>query len=196
VGYIVGLAKNSRVQAQATDLVAAARAGFAATGEKQRLFADLVYAAGSWDKPRRVIAKAEHGDLGSNPPAAAGGDQSRRGCPDALRRRVLCAGGDGKPDQGTATRSVCRPHELSSLVAQPTPAAVVQSLAYLLLEAIRRLALRGTELARAQCGTIRLKLLKIGAVVVRNTRRVRFILSSGYPLQALFFEVAARLAPG
>ena len=62
--------------------------------------------------------------------------------------------------------------------------------------AIRRLALQGTELARAQCGTIRLKLLKIGAVVVRNTRRVRLILSSGYPLQALFFQVVARLASG
>jgi len=73
---------------------------------------------------------------------------------------------------------------------------LLSSLAYTLLEAIRRLALQGTELARAQCGTIRLKLLKIGAVVVRNTRRVRFILSSGYPLQALFFQAVARLASG
>ncbi len=67
VGYIVGLAKNSRVQAEAADLMEEARAAFMATGEKQRLFADLVYAALTWDKPRRVIAKAEHGDLGSNP---------------------------------------------------------------------------------------------------------------------------------
>jgi len=73
---------------------------------------------------------------------------------------------------------------------------LLSSLAYILLEAIRRLALQGTELARAQCGTICLKLLKIGAVVVRNARRVRLILSSGYPLQALFFPVAARLASG
>ncbi len=67
VGYIVGLAKNSRVQAEAADLMEEARAAFMATGEKQRLFADVVYAALTWDKPRRVIAKAEHGDLGSNP---------------------------------------------------------------------------------------------------------------------------------
>jgi hypothetical protein len=73
---------------------------------------------------------------------------------------------------------------------------VSSSLAYTLLEAIRRLAPQGTELARAQCGTIRLKRLKIGAVVVRNTRRVRFILSSGYPLQALLFQVVARLTSG
>jgi hypothetical protein len=73
---------------------------------------------------------------------------------------------------------------------------LLSSLAYTLLEAIRRLALQGTELARAQHGTIRLKLLKIGAVVVRNTRRVRLILSSGYPLRALFFQTVARLASG
>ena len=65
--------------------------------------------------------------------------------------------------------------------------------AYVLLETIRRVGLAGTELARAQVGTIRLKLLKIGAVVTRNTRRIRLLLSSAYPLQALFGEVCTRL---
>ena len=63
------------------------------------------------------------------------------------------------------------------------------------MEAIRRLGLRGTQLARAQVSTIRLKLLKIGAVIVRNTRRVRFFLPSAYPMQALFRLAAFRLAP-
>lgn len=193
VGYIVGLAKNSRVQAQAADLMAAARAGFAATGEKQRLFADLVYAAGTWDKPRRVIAKAEHGDLGSNPRFVV---TNLDGVAQTLYDDVYCARGEMenriKEQQLDlfADRTSCHrwwPNQLRLLLS---------SLAYTLLEAIRRLALQGTELARAQCGTIRLKLLKIGAVVVRNTRRVRFILSSGYPLQALFFQVVARLAYG
>ena len=71
------------------------------------------------------------------------------------------------------------------------------SLAYMLLEAIRRLALKGTELANAYVGTLRLKLLKpVGAVILRNTRRIRFLLSSACPYQRLFFHVAARLAPG
>ena len=65
----------------------------------------------------------------------------------------------------------------------------------LLLEAVRRLALSGTELAHAQVATIRLKLLKIGAVILRNTRRVRFLLSSAHPYQHLFLLVAARLKP-
>ena len=66
------------------------------------------------------------------------------------------------------------------------------SLAYILMEALRRIGLKGTELANAQCGTIRLKLLKIGAVVTRNTRRVRMHLSSACPHQELFWLVARR----
>ena len=71
---------------------------------------------------------------------------------------------------------------------------LLSSLAYLLLEALRRLGLKGTELARAQCGTIRLKLLKIGTVIRRNTRRVYFHFSSAYPYQELFYCVVRRLS--
>jgi len=71
---------------------------------------------------------------------------------------------------------------------------LLSGLAYLLVDTIRRLGLQGTELARAQCGTIRLKLLKIGAVIVRNTRRIRFHLSTACPYQDLFFLAAHRLA--
>lgn len=73
---------------------------------------------------------------------------------------------------------------------------LLSSLAYTLLETIRRIGLRGSEYARAQAGTIRLKLLKVGAVIVRNTRRVRVMLSSACPDQDLFRLVAARLEPG
>ena len=66
---------------------------------------------------------------------------------------------------------------------------------YILLEQIR-VNLVGTELARAQAGTIRLKLLKIGAVILRNSRRIRFLLSSAYPYKRLFQEIAERLNPG
>ena len=73
---------------------------------------------------------------------------------------------------------------------------IVSSLAYSLIEAIRRLALAGTDMARAQVGTIRLRLLKIGAVVIRNTRRVSLHLSTACPDKALFHLAAARLKPG
>ena len=73
---------------------------------------------------------------------------------------------------------------------------LLSAFAYVLLNTIRRVALAGTELARAYAGTIRLKLLKIGAVVLRNTRRVQLLLSSAHPHQDLFFTAAARLKPG
>ena len=73
---------------------------------------------------------------------------------------------------------------------------MLSSLAYVLMAGIRRLGLKGTELARAQMTTIRLKLLKIGGVILRNTRRIRFLLSSAYPYQTLFRTVALRLKPG
>lgn len=72
---------------------------------------------------------------------------------------------------------------------------LLSSFAYVLLHTIRRVGLRGTHLAHAQCSIIRLKLLKIGAVITRNTRRVRFHLPSAYPYQAIFRTIAARLAP-
>ncbi len=73
---------------------------------------------------------------------------------------------------------------------------LLSSLAYTLIETIRRRALAGTQMARAQAGTIRLKLLKVGAVIVRNSRRVRVHLSSACPHKALFMRAAARLDPG
>ena len=70
------------------------------------------------------------------------------------------------------------------------------SCAYVLMETVRRLGLAGTDLARAQVSTIRLKLLKIGAVVLRNTRRVRLLLASSYPYQNVFAQVAKVFSTG
>jgi len=73
---------------------------------------------------------------------------------------------------------------------------LLASLAYVLMERPRNVGLTGTDLARAQIGTLRCKLLKVGAVVVRNTRRIRFFLSSAFPRQDLFVRVARRFASG
>ena len=72
---------------------------------------------------------------------------------------------------------------------------LLSAMAYVLLEGLRSLALKGTELATAQCGTIRLKLLKIGAVVERNSRRVRILVSKSYPMPGLLERVARELCP-
>ena len=71
---------------------------------------------------------------------------------------------------------------------------LLSAAAYVLMETIRRVGLQGTELARAQAGTIRLKLLKIGTVIVRNTRRIRLFFSSAYPDRELFASVCDALS--
>lgn len=193
VDYIVGIAKNKRLNARIQPQRDEAARTFAETDAPVRTFTDFSYAAQSWDGPRRVIAKVEHLAKGSNPRYIV---TNLKGDAQTLYEDVYCARGDMenriKEQQLDlfAERTSCSrwwPNQLRLLLA---------SLAYTLLEAIRRLALPGTELAKAYVGTIRLKLLKIGGVILRNTRRIRFLLSSAYPHRHLFLHVAARLAPG
>jgi hypothetical protein len=192
VDYLVGIARNDRLNAQAKPFLQAAQATFAATGRKQRRFHEIYYAAHRWDKRRRIIVKAEHTAKGSNPRYLVTNLQA---APKYLYDHLYCARGDMenriKEQQLDlfADRTSCHawwPNQFRLLLS---------SLAYSLLEAIRRLALQHTELANAYVGTLRLKLLKIGAVILRNTRRIRFLLSSAYPHQKLFSHVVAKLQP-
>ena len=193
VGYILGLARNPRLIALAQPEMAAAQARFEADGQKQRHFAELSYGAKSWDRERRVIARLEHGPKGANPRFVV---TNLDGDGQPLYDRLYCARGEMENRikeqqlQLFADRTSCHrwwPNQFRLLLA---------SLAYVLMAAIRRIGLQGTEHARAQCATIRLTLLKIGAVILRNTRRVRLHLSSACPNQDLFRLVAARLKPG
>ena len=192
VGYLVGIAKNQRLNRLTAALQREARDCYAELGTKVRWFTDIHYAAGSWNRKRRVIAKIEHTAKGGNPRYVVTNLASDG---KALYEKLYCARGEMenriKEQQLDlfADRTSCHrwwPNQFRLLLS---------SLAYMLLEAIRRLALNGTELATAYVGTVRLKLLKIGAVILRNTRRIRFLLSSACPYQRLFFHVAARLAP-
>jgi hypothetical protein len=193
IGYIVGLAKNARLDKQVETAMGQAEAAYRESGQTQRLFAELRYGAKTWTKRRRVIARLEHGAKGANP-----------------RYVVTNLGGDGKD---LYEQLYCQRGEMENrikeqqldLFADRTSChdwwpnqfrLIISSLAYSLIEAIRRLALTGTDMARAQAGTIRLKLLRIGAVVIRNTRRVSLHLSSACPHKALFHLAAARLKPG
>ena len=193
VGYIIGLAKNKRLNRLTASLQDEAAACFAATGHKVRWFTDFQYAARSWDGARRVIAKIEHSQHGVNPRYVV---TNLEGDAKQLYDKLYCACGDMenriKENQLDmfGDRTSCQhwwPNQFRLLLA---------SLAYTLIEAIRRIALKGTELANAYVGTIRLKLFKIGAVILKNTRRIRFLLASGCPYKELYFLAANRLAPG
>ena len=192
VDYIIGLAKNNRLLKQLGATLDEARKKFLQSGQKQKLFHEFSYAAQTWDKARRIIGKAEHTAKGSNPRFVV---TSLPGEPVDVYHRY-CARGEMEnriKEQQLylyADRTSCSkwlPNQFRLLLS---------ALAYTLLQAIRQLALTGTEIAQARCDTIRLKLLKIGACVLRNTRRIRLLLSASYPYRDLFQLAAARLKAG
>ena len=191
VANIVGLAKNARLTALLQPLLTQAEVEHQSTKEKARLFTDLDYAAGTWEVSRRVIAKAEHTAQGSNPRFVV---TNLAGDAQALYDEVYCACGEmenriKEQQLGLfADRTSCRRWWANQF------RLLLSSCAYVLVEALRRLGLAGTELARAQVQTIRLKLLKIGTVILRNTRRIRLLFSSAYPHQQLFRHVCQRLS--
>jgi hypothetical protein len=191
VGYIVGLGKNKRINRFAAPYIEEAREQFGKTSKKQRLFGSVKYAADTWDRERRVIVKAEHNSMGSNPRYVVTNLEDDE---QHLYDNVYCARGDMenriKEQQLDlfSDRTSC--HKWWSNQFR----LLLSSLAYILVEYIRRVGLKGTELAKAQCGTIRLKLFKLGSAIIRNTRNIYFHASTAYPYQDLFLSVARRLA--
>ena len=189
------------------ELAEAARLS-AESGQPARLFKEFLYATRkSWSRPRRVIAKAEHLPKGANPrfivTSLAAAEIDGRG----LYERVYCARGEmenrikGEERPWRQWRRVSATNQLD-LFADRTSAASMRanqlslwfsSFAYVLIAALRRIGLAGTRLADATCGTIRLKLLKIGAVVRLSHRRLHVAMASAGPYQRTFAAAHARL---
>ena len=193
VDYIIGISANSRLLAQVTCALSEAQQAYERRGEKVRQFSETHYQARSWDRARRVMARIEHTDKGSSSRFVV---TNLTGDAQHLYEKLYCQRGAmenriKEQQLGLfADRTSCHhwwPNQLRLLLA---------SFAYVLLEALRRTTLQETELAQAQVWTLRLKLLKIGAVIIRNTRRVRILLSSAYPYQSLFTHVVEQLQPG
>lgn len=192
IDYIVGLARNARLEAMSAPLMETAQAICEQSGgQKQRLFEWLRYAAATWDKERWVIAKAEYTDKGANPRYVV---TTLVDDPGTLYDRVYCARGEMENRIKEQQLGLFADRTSSHYWWPNQMRLLFSSCAYVLLEAIRRIGLAWTELARAQAATIRLKLLKLGAVILRNTRRIRLLYSSAYPYQRLFTETLARLS--
>ncbi len=190
VGYIVGLARNAVLGRLAEPWMQQADESFGQTQQKQRLFGEFRYGAQTWDRQRRVILKAERTAQGRNPRFLV---TNLPGEPQALYDDLYCQRGDMenriKEQQLDlfAGRTSC--HDFLANQFR----LLLSSAAYVLIESLRRLGLTGTELAKAQAGTIRLKLLKVGAWITCSMRRIVLHLASGYPLQALFTRILDRL---
>ena len=190
VGYLIGLARNGRLhQAVAEDETRLAIA-FEKTGAKQRWIGELVYAAQSWNRARRVITRLEYGAQGTNPRFVV---TNLEGEAAFLYDTCYCARGEAENRIKEAqldlfgTRASC--HKFAANQFR----LLLAALAYTLMQRLRALA--GTDLARASASTIRVWLLKIGAAVLANTRRVRVMLASFHPLRETFLRAAQALAP-
>ena len=192
IGYIIGLQKNVALEWRSAIAMHALAEAYEAAGTKQRLIDDFTYAARSWDRERRVIARLEHSAQGANPRFVV---TSLNGDAAALYERLYCARGEAENRIKEAQLDLFGRRASCSRFAANQLRLLLAAFAYTLMINLRRLALQGTELERACAATIRIKLLKIGAAVVRNTRRVRLLLASHHPLKHVFLSAARALAP-
>ena len=190
VDYVFGLAKNKRLTKILGGELHQAQRQFEATGQPARVFKEFEYRTRkSWSRGRRVIGKAEHLAKGANPRFVVTSLSAERMAPQPLYEVLYCARGEMenriKEQQLClfADRTSCHSMRANQLRLW------LSSVAYVLMQTLRQHGLKETPLATARCDTIRLKLLKIGAVVRVTVRRVWFSLAESYPFQECFQRV-------
>jgi hypothetical protein len=194
VDFVFGLARNARLQRALEGELTQARTLFEESGQAARVFKDFVYRTKkSWSQQRRVVGKAEHLSKGANPRFIVTSLSSETWSAQELYEKLYCARGEMenriKEQQLCLFSDRTSTHHLSSNQAR----LWFSSVAYVLLNELRRLGLPGTDLAQARCDTIRIKLLKIGAQVKVTVRRVWVHLASSYPSAALFAQVLSQV---
>jgi hypothetical protein len=194
VDYILGLAKNSRLLTVVKTALAQAQTEFAQTGPPARVFTEFRYCTlESWTQERRVVAKAEHLEKGSNPRLVVTSLPSTQWTAQAVYEQLYCARGDMENRIKEQQLDLFADRTSTAKLWSNQIRLYCSSFAYLLLQALRRLGLHGTEMAHAQCGTIRLRLLKIGALLTVSARWIGVALASGYPYVTLFQHVYTQL---
>jgi hypothetical protein len=194
VGYVLGLARNDRLRRIIDAPMREAARFQQETGRAARVFTEFLYetTSGSWSRARRVVAKAEQIEGKENPRYVVTNLSAQQWAAQALYEQLYCARGEMEN----------RIKEQLSLFATRVSAETMRAnqlrlsfagCAYVLIHALRRLGLQGTELERAQATTIRLRLLKIGARIRITVRKVWLSMAASYPLQALFQRAWAQL---
>jgi hypothetical protein len=194
VHFLFGLAKNARLLRILGKELHEAKLQFEATGRPSRVFKDFTYQTQkSWSRARRVVGKAEHLAKGSNPRFVVTSLSPEELDARMLYEDVYCA--RGEMENRIKEQQLC-------LFADRTSCATMRanqlrlwlsSVAYTLLAALRQFGLQGTEMAQARCDTIRLKLLKLGALVRTTVRRVWISFSESCPYQRVFAQVYENL---
>lgn len=198
VDYLLGLAKNPRLEKEIVTELEEAKQAWKASGEPCRRWKDFVWKTKeSWSKARRVVAKAEWisgSDEGRANPrfvvTSLGGDYAGA---QALYEKKYCARGEMENRIKEQQMDLFADRTSTGFMKSNQLRLYLSSLAYVLVNALRERALGGTRLARATAGTIRNRLLKAGAVVKVSVRRVLVSFSSGWPMQEVFRQAARSL---
>lgn len=194
VDYVIGLAKNDVLIRNIQTELKKASTKFEKTGKPARLFKEFLYRTKeSWSRRRRVIAKAEHLEKGANPRFIVTSLASRQMGARYIYERTYCARGDMENRIKEQQLGLFADRTSTATMRANQLRLYFSSVAYMLMQALRRLGLKDTALATAQCDTIRLKLLKIGAQIQVTVRKVWFRMATGYPYADVFERVYINL---
>lgn len=194
VHYVFGLARNPRLEASIAEELAEVKAKAKDSGKPERIFKELRYQTrNSWSRERRVVAKAEHLQKGANPRFIVTSLTSQAFDAQELYEKIYCARGEMENRIKECQLDLFADRTSAASLRANQLRLWLASLAYVLMTALRRLALQGTELAKATAGTIRLKLLKLGALVTVSVRRLRIAIASACPMKSVFADAHRRL---
>jgi hypothetical protein len=194
VDYVLGLARNARLADILQEELDQVRMAYEESGFPSRMYKDFQYQTReSWSRERRVIGKAEHLSKGSNPRFVVTSISAEEMDARTIYEKEYCARGEMENRIKEQQLDLYADRTSTSWMRSNQLRLWFSSVAYVLMNALRVLGLKGTKMARAQCHTIREKLFKIGACVKVSVRRVLVSLSSGCPYQVLFAAVFRNL---
>ena len=194
VDFVLGLAKNDRLKACSLKARCEAQQRFLETKRASRVFDEFNYRTReSWSRARRVVVKAEHLAKGANPRYVVTSLSAEVADARSLYEDLYCARGDMENRIKEQQLDLFADRTSTHTLLANQIRLYFSAVAYLLLCALRRLGLKGSEMAQAQCGTIRTRLLKIGAQVRVSVRRICISFSESFPAQDLFVAVLRRI---
>ena len=195
VDYVFGLARNTRLVALIENELAAARATAEKTGRPARRFKDFHWSTlDSWSRRRRVVAKAEWTQGEANPRFVVTSLKRTEAGARQLYEDIYCARGDMENRIKECQLDLYADRTSAGTMRANQLRLWFASMAYVLVCALRRIGLAETVLADATCGTIRLKLLKIGALVRISVRRIKIAMASACPAAVSWGRAARCLA--
>jgi hypothetical protein len=195
VDFLFGLAKNSRLAEEIKSELAQAAEQSQKTGKPARRFKDFAWRTrGSWSRERRVVAKAEWTEGKANPRFVVTSLAREEHEARHLYEKLYCARGEMENRIKECQLDLYADRTSAQTMRANQLRLWFASMAYVLICALRRIGLKHTQFARASCGTIRLTLLKIGALVRTSVRRIKLAMPSAFSYQAEYRVAHAALA--